>query len=57
MQKEEQETSLGLFYVALPDEVLKDLKIISEKTGRSIVQCLSDAVHELKEKSHASAKS
>jgi hypothetical protein len=50
MQKEAQETSLGLFYVALPDEVLKDLKIISEKTGRSVVQCLSDAVHELKEK-------
>jgi len=50
MKKPEQETSLGIFYVALPEEVLKDLKHISEKTGRSVVQCLSDAVHDLKEK-------
>jgi predicted DNA-binding protein len=49
-QQSNQETSLGLFYVALPDEVLKELKAISEKTGRTVVQCLSDAVHELKEK-------
>jgi hypothetical protein len=50
MQKEKQETSLGIFYVGLPEEVLKDLKEIGQKTGKTVVQCLSDAVHDLKEK-------
>lgn len=44
-----QETAFGVFYIGLPEHLLVDLRSISEKTGKSIADCLSDAVKILKE--------
>ena len=50
-----QETPFGLFYVGLPEELIKSLREISERKGQSLVECISEAIYDLEQK-HVTGK-